>query len=230
MTRTALMQGQGDAPHSLMQGQGDAPHSLHAGVGGCPAQPKCRGRGMPRTALMQGQGVDPHSLNAGSCRCSVVPSCRRTRGACFLRLQFFPSCIPVIDAEQLGLQLSERPRSACLIEGARWERSVCLPIRGGRRGGVSNRSVNGSPIDDFMALERSNGVRLVLMIDSGLAALGRVLKGAETLSSSVQKLGAALLSDQVERAGGRRGPAEVLPAGGKCCGWWQPEGVAADPR
>ena len=64
-------------------------------------------------------------------------------------------------------------------------------------GGAAGGGGGGSPIDDFMALERSNGVRLVLMIDSGLAALGRVLKGAEALSSSVQKLGAALLSDQV---------------------------------
>ena len=31
----------------------------------------------------------------------------------------------------------------------------------------------------------------------GLSALGRVLKGSEALSSSVQKLGAALLTDQV---------------------------------
>ena len=58
-------------------------------------------------------------------------------------------------------------------------------------------SVNGSPIDAFMALERSNGLRLVLMIDLGLAALGRVLKGAETLSP-------AALTWERERGEGQR--------------------------
>ena len=55
------------------------------------------------------------------------------------------------------------------------------------------------PVDDFVSMERGHGTRLVTMIDSGLVALGRVLKGQEALSSSVQKLGTALLSDQVRR-------------------------------
>lgn len=54
-----------------------------------------------------------------------------------------------------------------------------------------------SPVEDFVALERANGIQLVTMIDKGLVALGRVLKGQEALSSSVQKLGQALLADQV---------------------------------
>lgn len=70
-------------------------------------------------------------------------------------------------------------------------------VKGGPAGGKSSGGAGGSPIDDFVALERSNSVRLVVSIDSGLMALGRVLKGSEALSSSVQKLGASLLTDQV---------------------------------
>ena len=36
---------------------------------------------------------------------------------------------------------------------------------GGGKSGGGAASGGGSPIDDFMALERSNGVRLVLLID-----------------------------------------------------------------
>jgi dynein heavy chain 2 len=75
---------------------------------------------------------------------------------------------------------------------------------GGKSGGAgalpaqkAGKEAGTSPIDDFVSLERSNGVKLVMLIDSSLGALSRVLKGTETLSSSVQKLGAALLTDQV---------------------------------
>ena len=56
---------------AFMQGQEDAPHSLHEGAGGCPAQPSCRGKGMPRTAFMQGRGmprtVFMHAQGINSC-------------------------------------------------------------------------------------------------------------------------------------------------------------------
>lgn len=44
----------------------------------------------------------------------------------------------------------------------------------------------GSPLDNFVALERLHGAGLVAAVDRTMAALARVLKGADTLSGSVQ--------------------------------------------
>ena len=114
---------------AFMQGQRDAPHNPHAGAGGCPAQPSCRGRGMPRTAFTHGQGdAQPnlyvgqgmprkatmqrwgdvaHSLHAGSGGCPAQPS-RRGKGmlctVLFVSLPGRNDCFP-----DDGASFQERP-------------------------------------------------------------------------------------------------------------------------
>ncbi len=68
---------------------------------------------------------------------------------------------------------------------------------GGGRASFAGEKAPAPPVDDFVMMERSHGLNLVQMIDNGLSALGRVLKGQEALSSSVQRLGAALLTEEV---------------------------------
>nr|ADI46856.1 DHC1bf [Volvox carteri f. nagariensis] len=58
----------------------------------------------------------------------------------------------------------------------------------------------GSPVENFMALERFKGASLVALIDRTLGAIARVLKGTDTLSSGVQLNGTALLSDTIPGA------------------------------
>mmetsp|Transcript_33539 Transcript_33539/g.74227 ORF Transcript_33539/g.74227 Transcript_33539/m.74227 type:complete len:2007 (+) Transcript_33539:3-6023(+) len=54
-----------------------------------------------------------------------------------------------------------------------------------------------SPIDSFVALERAHGVAVVEAIHGALGGIMRVLRGQETLSSTVQALGTALLADRI---------------------------------
>ncbi|KAG2426397.1 hypothetical protein HYH02_014824 [Chlamydomonas schloesseri] len=64
-----------------------------------------------------------------------------------------------------------------------------------RARGTSDKG--GSPIENFVALERYKGASLVALIDRTLGAIARVLKGTDTLSSGVQSSGAALLADVI---------------------------------
>nr|BCL66104.1 cytoplasmic dynein 1b heavy chain [Volvox africanus] len=64
-----------------------------------------------------------------------------------------------------------------------------------RARGTADRG--GSPVENFVALERFKGASLVALIDRTLGAIARVLKGTDTLSSGVQVSGSALLSDTV---------------------------------
>ena len=43
-----------------------------------------------------------------------------------------------------------------------------------------------SPIDNFVTLERQHGIALLSIIDRALSAISRVLRGQETLTSTVQ--------------------------------------------
>eukprot|EP00798_Chlamydomonas_sp_ICE-L_P023166 gene23167-30374_t len=54
-----------------------------------------------------------------------------------------------------------------------------------------------SPIDSFVVLERTHGVNLVNTIDSALSAINRVLRGQETLTSTVQGIGGSLMQDMI---------------------------------
>ncbi|GLI62890.1 cytoplasmic dynein 1b heavy chain [Volvox africanus] len=67
-----------------------------------------------------------------------------------------------------------------------------------RARGTSDRG--GSPVENFVALERFKGASLVALIDRTLGAIARVLKGTDSLSSGVQVSGTALLSDTVPGA------------------------------
>lgn len=52
-------------------------------------------------------------------------------------------------------------------------------------------------MDSFVALERSSGIALLNLIDRTLTSIQRVLRGQDTISTSVQKNGAALLADTI---------------------------------
>ncbi|MEW5298927.1 MAG: hypothetical protein WDW36_001997 [Sanguina aurantia] len=65
---------------------------------------------------------------------------------------------------------------------------------------ASVAKADATPLDNFVSLERLHGATLVATIDRTLGALARVLKGKDTLTSSVQKSGAALMSDAVPAA------------------------------
>nr|ADI46936.1 DHC1bm [Volvox carteri f. nagariensis] len=67
-----------------------------------------------------------------------------------------------------------------------------------RMRGTSDRG--GSPIENFLALERFKGASVVALIDRTLGGIARVLKGTDTLSSGVQLNGTALLSDTIPGA------------------------------
>jgi dynein heavy chain 2 len=53
------------------------------------------------------------------------------------------------------------------------------------------------PVESFVALERANGQRLINVIDKSIGQLGRVMRGADGLSPSVQAVGAALIREEV---------------------------------
>uniref|UniRef100_A0A4W3JMF3 Cytoplasmic dynein 2 heavy chain 1 n=1 Tax=Callorhinchus milii TaxID=7868 RepID=A0A4W3JMF3_CALMI len=54
----------------------------------------------------------------------------------------------------------------------------------------------GSPIQSFIALEQYNAIRLVQSVHHSLAGLSKVIRGTSLLTSSVQKLAAALLNQE----------------------------------
>jgi dynein heavy chain 2 len=54
-----------------------------------------------------------------------------------------------------------------------------------------------SPVEGFVILERSNGVKCVQTIHSQLSALNKVLKGSSLLTEEVHRLGSALLQHTV---------------------------------
>ena len=91
---------------AVMQGHGDAAHSLHAGAGGCPAQPSCRGWGVPYTTCMHGQFCDPYRLHAGAGGHPAQPSCRvgyaphNLNAGSLWRCHAQPSCRGMINVDE----------------------------------------------------------------------------------------------------------------------------------
>lgn len=61
----------------------------------------------------------------------------------------------------------------------------------------STAAISQPPLHQFVSLERTAGAGVVMAIDKSLAALARVLRGQDTLSSGVQTTGGALLKDAV---------------------------------
>ena len=61
----------------------------------------------------------------------------------------------------------------------------------------SDKSGNQAPIVAFIQLERYNAVKLVQGIHASLAALSKVIRGTQLLTSDVQNLAAALLNQEV---------------------------------
>ena len=61
----------------------------------------------------------------------------------------------------------------------------------------SDKSGTQSPTLAFLLLERFNGIKLVQSIHATLAALSKVIRGTQLLTSEVQKLAAALLEQEV---------------------------------
>ncbi|KAK7096855.1 hypothetical protein V1264_003902 [Littorina saxatilis] len=60
----------------------------------------------------------------------------------------------------------------------------------------TDKSGNQSPTLAFLLLERYNGIKLVQSIHASLAALSKVIRGTQLLTSEVQKLAAALLEQE----------------------------------
>lgn len=58
-------------------------------------------------------------------------------------------------------------------------------------------SSNDSPIKSFILLERYNAIKLVQSVHHSLAALSKVIRGTQLLTTDVQNLAAALLSQEV---------------------------------
>ena len=61
----------------------------------------------------------------------------------------------------------------------------------------SDKSGTQSPSLAFLLLERYNGIRLVQSIHASLAALSKVIRGTQLLTTEVQKLAGALLEQEV---------------------------------
>lgn len=61
----------------------------------------------------------------------------------------------------------------------------------------SDKTGTQSPSLSFLLLERYNGIRLVQSIHASLAALSKVIRGTQLLTSDVQKLAGALLEQEV---------------------------------
>ena len=53
------------------------------------------------------------------------------------------------------------------------------------------------PVESFVALERTNAQRLIGVIDKNINQLGRVMRGADSLSPSVQAVGSALIREEI---------------------------------
>ena len=68
-----------------------------------------------------------------------------------------------------------------------------------------------SPVLAFTSLERFNAVRLVQTIHSSLAELNKVLRGSSLLTTTVQRLAAALLRHEVS------GRVTLVERGCVCC-------------
>lgn len=61
----------------------------------------------------------------------------------------------------------------------------------------SERAGHSSPILSFLHLERYSGIKLVQSVHASLAALSKVIRGTQLLTSEVQNLAAALLNQEV---------------------------------
>lgn len=62
----------------------------------------------------------------------------------------------------------------------------------------SDTSGHESPIVSFLRLERYNAVKLVQSIHTSLAALSKVIRGSQLVTTEVQDLAAALLTQEVK--------------------------------
>mmetsp|Transcript_9476 Transcript_9476/g.27062 ORF Transcript_9476/g.27062 Transcript_9476/m.27062 type:complete len:1740 (-) Transcript_9476:175-5394(-) len=56
------------------------------------------------------------------------------------------------------------------------------------------------PVEAFVALERTNAIGLISLVDSHLSRLSRVLRGNDSLTPAVQTVGAALMQEEVPGA------------------------------
>ena len=61
----------------------------------------------------------------------------------------------------------------------------------------SDKSGNQSPITSFILLERYNAIKLVQSVHASLAALSKVIRGTQLLTSDVSKMAEALLNQEV---------------------------------
>lgn len=61
----------------------------------------------------------------------------------------------------------------------------------------SDKSGTDSPIKSFILLERYNAVKIVQSIHATLAALSKVIRGTQLLTSEVQSISVALMSQEV---------------------------------
>ena len=63
----------------------------------------------------------------------------------------------------------------------------------------SDKSGTDPPVKSFLLLERYNAVRTLQSVHASLAALNKVIKGTQLLSSDVQHLASALINQEVGR-------------------------------
>jgi len=68
-------------------------------------------------------------------------------------------------------------------------------LSSGRRGSHSGSSE--SPVHSFVMLERYNAIKAVQFVHMSLAALSKVLRGTQLLTSDVQTVGSALMNLEV---------------------------------
>ena len=61
----------------------------------------------------------------------------------------------------------------------------------------SDKSGRDLPVTSFIQLERFNGVKLVQSVHANLAALSKVIRGTQLLTSDVQNLASALMDQEV---------------------------------
>lgn len=61
----------------------------------------------------------------------------------------------------------------------------------------SDKSGSQSPITSFILLERYNAIKLVQSVHASLAALSKVIRGTQLLTSDVSKMAEALLNQEV---------------------------------
>jgi len=67
-------------------------------------------------------------------------------------------------------------------------------LSSGKRGGSSE-----SPVHAFVMLERYNAIKAVQFVHLSLAALSKVLRGTQLLTSDVQTVGSALINIEVSQ-------------------------------